>query len=120
MTDEVVDIIRENRRQRGWTMAELAERSGLSENVIENIESGRRDKQGRRRRRITIEELEAIGQAFGFGVQFSLLPGPEVATQAEEWRRMQDDTDVAAAMAMIQQATEVLNRAIERWRERQA
>ena len=42
------------RRQRGWSMAELAARSGLGENAVEAIEARRRG------RRVTVDELEAI------------------------------------------------------------
>jgi hypothetical protein len=49
--------------------AELAARCAelgaghLTENVIENIESGRRDKQGRRRRDVTVDELLTLAVA---------------------------------------------------------
>lgn len=56
-SDRIAQNIRTLRKKRGWSMAELARRSGLSENIIEDIE-GRR-----RHRRVTAEEIEAIGTA---------------------------------------------------------
>jgi hypothetical protein len=77
MTDETVsDVVagrvREARRARGWLTGDLAARCAelghpeLTENVIENIESGRRDRDGRRRRDVTVDELRAFADALGF------------------------------------------------------
>lgn len=45
-------------------MAELAKHCpGLSENVIENIENGRPDRHGHRRRDITVDEMMIIAKA---------------------------------------------------------
>lgn len=70
ISDAVAAAIRETRKQRGWSVAELAERCDeigagpITANVIENIESGRR-KDGKRTRDITVDELVAIAQALG-------------------------------------------------------
>jgi transcriptional regulator with XRE-family HTH domain len=72
MSDRAAREIRAFRARFGWSRADLAAYSGLSQNVIENIESGRRDEQGRRRRYITIDEAEAISDAFGIS-PFSLI-----------------------------------------------
>ena len=53
----------------------MARRSGLSENVIENIETGRPDDAGERRRDVTVDELLAVATAFGVDPA-SLLPKP--------------------------------------------
>jgi transcriptional regulator with XRE-family HTH domain len=73
VSDYAAEKIREARKQRGWNAGELAERCGLSGNIIENIESGRRDRDGRRRRDITIDELAVISQALNVG-PLKLLP----------------------------------------------
>jgi transcriptional regulator with XRE-family HTH domain len=63
VSDVVAARIRESRLRRGWTAAQLAEacaRRGadkLTTSVINNIETGRRDAQGRRRRELSIDEL---------------------------------------------------------------
>lgn len=63
--------IKAARALRGWTAAEMAARCAetgapeITVSVIANIESGRKDPSGRRRRRVTVEELEAIARAFG-------------------------------------------------------
>jgi len=74
MTDETVsgliaERVRETRKLRGWKPAGLAARcaglgaAGITENAIENIESGRRDKDGRRRRDVTVDELLVLACA---------------------------------------------------------
>lgn len=70
-SDVVAERVREVRKRRGWTPHQLAQECAdvglqLSANAIENIESGRRDKNGRRRRHITVDEL--IGLAFALDV----------------------------------------------------
>jgi transcriptional regulator with XRE-family HTH domain len=68
-SDVFAEKIREVRKERGWQVADLAARCAdmghpeLTENVIENIEHGRRDKDGRRRRHITIDELAVLSLA---------------------------------------------------------
>ncbi len=49
----------------GWTRAELAERCGLSEGVIAEIEGGQPDSEGCRSRLITVDEAEILADAFG-------------------------------------------------------
>lgn len=72
VSDIVAAAIRDTRKKRGWKVADLADRcaelgggaEALTENVIENIESGRR-RNGRRTRDITVDELLAIAAALG-------------------------------------------------------
>ena len=58
--------IRETRRRRGWTARQLADRCAeagapeLTVSVIANIETGRRDAEGHRRRDVTIDEALAL------------------------------------------------------------
>lgn len=73
VSEHVAEKIRDARRQRGWKTDDLAERCGLTGNIIENIESGRRDRDGRRRRDITVDELFAISEALNVG-PLKLLP----------------------------------------------
>jgi transcriptional regulator with XRE-family HTH domain len=70
-SDVVARRIREIRRRREWSAARLAEECAkcgfpqLTEPVINNIESGRRDKHGRRRRDVTVDELDAFARVLG-------------------------------------------------------
>lgn len=63
VSDVVAVRIREARLRRGWTAQQLAkecERHGagkLTTSVINNIETGRRDNEGRRRRDLSVDEL---------------------------------------------------------------
>ena len=50
------------RLENGWTVADLARKSGVDRSVISRFESGQRD--------IKIQTLEKIGQAFGQTVSF--------------------------------------------------
>ena len=68
VSDLVAENIREARKRRGWKPAELAARCAdvrapdITENAIENIESGRRAN-GRRRRDVTVDELLVLAYA---------------------------------------------------------
>lgn len=77
VSDTVAANIRAARKRRGWTVADLARRSGLSVAIIENIEHGRR-RDGVRVRDITVDELDAV--AAGLGVPpAALYPGLEAS-----------------------------------------
>jgi transcriptional regulator with XRE-family HTH domain len=78
-SDTVARRVKELRKRRGWSARRLAEACAatgspqLSESVIANIESGRRDESGRRRRDVTVDE--AIGLAKALDVPaIHLLP----------------------------------------------
>lgn len=64
-SDAVAGRIREARKRRGWTSSETAARCTargyrMSPAVLANIESGRPDLEGNRRRDITVDELLAL------------------------------------------------------------
>jgi transcriptional regulator with XRE-family HTH domain len=67
-SDTVARRVKELRRQRAWSARRLAEVCAatgspqLSESVIANIESGRRE-DGRRRRDVTVDETVAFAKA---------------------------------------------------------
>jgi transcriptional regulator with XRE-family HTH domain len=67
------DRIRDLRQARGWTQTELAERSGLKQGTITNLETGARDNPTR-------DTLAKLAGAFGITVQELLgndiLDGP--------------------------------------------
>jgi transcriptional regulator with XRE-family HTH domain len=73
VSDVVAAKVRALRKVHKWQVADLASRSSLSENVIENIEHGRR-KDGKRTRQITVDELFELARALEVGV-VDLLPG---------------------------------------------
>jgi transcriptional regulator with XRE-family HTH domain len=77
VSDHVAEKIREARKQRGWSTADLAQRCGLSRAIIENIEGGRRDADGHRRRDVTVDELFAISEALNIG-PLILLPARKI------------------------------------------
>jgi transcriptional regulator with XRE-family HTH domain len=68
-SDVAAKRVREVRRKRGLTVAQLAERCavrgmpGLTEQALYNLEAGRADKRGRRRRAVTVDELLVLGLA---------------------------------------------------------
>jgi transcriptional regulator with XRE-family HTH domain len=68
-SDLVAGRIQANRQARGWSAKELAARcasfgaSDLTAAVIANIETGRRNSAGRRRRDVTVDELFALSLA---------------------------------------------------------
>lgn len=106
--------IREARKARGWLAADLAARCAdaghpeLTENVLENIESGRRDKTGRRRRAVTVDELRVLADVLGFspadvlgGLPPGTLPGP---LSVDEIERVAEGLQLAASALRFQQA----------------
>jgi transcriptional regulator with XRE-family HTH domain len=83
-SDDVARQVRELRKRRGWSAARLAEQCAvagapqLTAEAIGNIERGRRDKQGRRRRHVTVDELLAFAEALGVpaGMLLPVLVAP--------------------------------------------
>lgn len=77
--------IQEVRKRRGWTAKELADRCTalgapkLTASVIANIESGRKDKEDRRRREITLDEWLILARALDAAPIHILVP-PEGGT----------------------------------------
>jgi transcriptional regulator with XRE-family HTH domain len=88
LSDIVAGRVRELRQRWGWSAARLAERCAevgapqLTASVIANIESGRRDKQGRRRREVTVDEARYLGLALS--VPIDVLMQKEGAPSADE------------------------------------
>jgi transcriptional regulator with XRE-family HTH domain len=96
ISDRVAERIKEVRKARALTTRTLAERCTrlgapqISAAVLMNIESGRRDPEGRRRRDISVDEWAVIGYALGVSPLVLLLPGddepfaltPQLATTA--------------------------------------
>jgi transcriptional regulator with XRE-family HTH domain len=70
-SDIVARHIRAARDDRGWSAAKLAEECArlgfpqITAEVIGNIERGRRAKDGRRRRDVTVDELDAFARVLG-------------------------------------------------------
>lgn len=102
-SDVVANRVRAIRDQRGWTAQQLAARCAqigaprLTALVIANIETGRRDAQGRRRRNVTVDELVALARALdvppvlllypvGMVEEVEVLPGRTMPTwNAAKW-----------------------------------
>ena len=81
--------IREQRKQRGWSARQLAEHCGLTQDVIQNIENGRPDHDGRRRRAVTVDEVMAIANGLDT-VAVLLLPRDYDFMSAEKRQRMDE------------------------------
>ena len=99
--------VREARKARGWQVADLAARCAelghpeLTENVLENIESGRRSRDGRRRRAITVDELRVLADALGFSpvdVLDGLPPGSLGPMTVDELETMGNALREAASL----------------------
>jgi len=82
LSDIAADRIRRARKARGWRPADLAARCAeaghpeLTENVIENIEGGRRDGDGNRTRQVTVDELGALSLVLGFAAAEAIEQAP--------------------------------------------
>lgn len=88
LSDVVGKRVREVRGRRGWSVDRLAARCAevgapqLTVDALYLVEGGRREAAtGRRRRRITVDELVALGLAFDMAPVFLLLPFENVEYQ---------------------------------------
>jgi transcriptional regulator with XRE-family HTH domain len=85
-SDVVAKRVREVRRRRGLTVAQLAQRCtelgmpGLTEQAIYNLEAGRADKRGRRRRAVTVDELVGLAHVLDVAPVHLLLPLDDTAS----------------------------------------
>lgn len=79
-SDVVAERVAASRRKRGWTARQLAERCAelgatqITAATLANIESGRRDKDGRRRRDVSVDELLALALALDVAPVHLLVP----------------------------------------------
>jgi transcriptional regulator with XRE-family HTH domain len=97
VSDVVAQRVRKLRQQWGWSAAELAQRCAewghpqLTASVIANIESGRRDKNGRRRRDVTVDEAFAFARVLQVPVGELVDPAERMVSAHElvEWLRHQ-------------------------------
>lgn len=97
VSDVTARRVRELRQQWGWSAAELAERCAewghpqLTASVIANIESGRRDKNGRRRRDVTVDEAFAFARVLQVDMHDLTHPEAPLVSAREliEWLRHQ-------------------------------
>jgi transcriptional regulator with XRE-family HTH domain len=84
VSDVVAARVRQIRKRRDWSPADLAERcaalgaADLTENVIENIES-RSARASKRPRPVTVDELLALGAALNVAPVHLLIPIDDVA-----------------------------------------
>lgn len=80
VSEQVAANIRTLRRIRNWTAQRFAEECArigapkLTASVIANIESGRRDRHGRRRRDVTVDELVIFARVFDMTPRTLLAP----------------------------------------------
>lgn len=95
--------LKEARRRHGWTAKQLAEQcakagaTGLTAAVLANIESGRPDADGRRRRDITVDELLLLAYVLDVAPIYLLaLPnsGQERAAQIAPRRAVNDPDEL--------------------------
>ncbi|MFH8539465.1 helix-turn-helix domain-containing protein [Streptomyces tendae] len=88
MSDLVAERVQQVRKKRGWTVKQLAERCAelgapeLTAQALYNLENGRRDDSGRRRRDVTVDELLKLAYVLSVAPLHLLVPpidGNEVA-----------------------------------------
>lgn len=83
LSDTVGRRVREERKARSLSAAQLAEMCKtvgypeLTTHAINNIETGRRDKDGKRRRAVSVDELAALAQGLEIPAEH-LLATPSV------------------------------------------
>jgi transcriptional regulator with XRE-family HTH domain len=96
----VAERLKEARRRRGWTAKQLAEHCAkagathLTVSVLANIESGRPDLNGQRRRDITVDELVALAYVLDVAPIYLLgLPTSGEKAMRVTPNRTVDDSD---------------------------
>ncbi len=105
--------VRAARKRREWSGARLAEECAklgypqITAEVIGNIERGRRDEHGRRRRDVTVDELVALSEVLEIAPD-ELLAGPP---SPEEFRIFTPE-ELATMPARMRRAAEAI-RSIE-------
>ncbi|WKK21149.1 helix-turn-helix transcriptional regulator [Streptomyces olivoreticuli] len=88
-SDAVAERVQELRKRQGFTAKDLAERCrlmgapGMTASVIANIESGRRDLKGQRRRQVTLEEWLILAQALHVAPIHLLVP---ISSDEDEYK----------------------------------
>ncbi|MDK1348010.1 helix-turn-helix transcriptional regulator [Streptomyces sp. 378] len=101
----MAERVREVRRKQGMTAAQLAEVCAnlgypeLTTQALSNIESGRRDKDGRRRRYVTVDELIGLARALEVAPVYLLIPPLPSPDQP-----LPDDAAEANALTHVWQA----------------
>jgi transcriptional regulator with XRE-family HTH domain len=100
-SDFIGQRVKEVREGLGWTAEQLAARCAeigapeITRSVIANIESGRRDQAGRRRREVTVDELLKLSYALSVPPPFLFLP-----IQGRERLRITESVDMLPAQAV--------------------
>jgi transcriptional regulator with XRE-family HTH domain len=116
-SDIVARRVQELRKELAWSAARLAQECArvgapqLTASVIANIESGRRDQQGRRRRDVSVDELLAFAAALGTAPT-RLLPDLEPPWPDEDaWPRLRAWAhDLVGAAEDFERVTDSLHR----------
>lgn len=84
-SEVVAARVKEARKRRGWNATQLAQRCAeigapeLTAQAIANIENGRRDATGRRRRHVTVDEVLALAIALDVAPVHLMVPLEEGA-----------------------------------------
>lgn len=79
-SDVIADQLRKHRKRLGLTREQLAEECArlgadqLTFAALTNIETGRRDRTGRRRREVTVDELEVLAHALAVPLLLLIFP----------------------------------------------
>lgn len=80
VSDSVAERVQQVRKKRGWTVKQLAERCAelgapeLTAQALYNLENGRRDDSGRRRRDVTVDELLKLAYVLSVAPVHLLVP----------------------------------------------
>jgi hypothetical protein len=99
LSDVVADQVRAHRTRLGLNREQLAEECAqlgapeLTYAAITNIETGRRDKDGKRRREVTVDELMTFGYALGVPPLLLALPlgGMDSVPSPTRWGGLHPD-----------------------------
>jgi transcriptional regulator with XRE-family HTH domain len=115
-SDIVAGRVREARKAQGWTTADLAARCAelghpeLTKSVIENIEGGRRDHTGRRRRSVTVDELRILSDALRFSpadILDGLPPGTIGNISVDQLEQLGQSMQSLAELLRLREAGEL-------------
>lgn len=90
LSTRVAEAVVVYRKILGITREQLAERCELTSATLANIETGRKNKQGQRRRHVTVDELVVLAKALDI-LPMQLLFPPSVKEMVDLLKRSSDD-----------------------------
>ncbi|WP_231561846.1 helix-turn-helix domain-containing protein [Nitrosococcus oceani] len=96
------NIVRNHRKQLGWTQVELAEKSGITQAQISRLEAGRGEN-------ITMDNLRNLAHAFGCSV-VDLLPEEDQRPSSGKRKLSREEDELLSIETLAKRVSEIEKR----------